>query len=254
MDTTWNSISLVVSRRFRLVAKKAPIRMDHAEALKTKATERFFLGEMNRTERDAFEEHYFSCSECALDIRSTAALMDNAREYFQNEFAAQAERARMKSEKRGWFGWMQPAYAMAAVAALVLVIGYQNIVTIPQAKRRGLEAQPLTSYSLVTAGSRGNEGLNFSIRPNAPFGLYVDIPANANYSQYVADVQDDSGASKFSVPISSQQAKETVQLLIPASTLSAGHYNLVIRGSNAVDQKGAGEVVARYPFSLQYNQ
>jgi len=224
--------------------------MDHAEALKIKATEKYFLGEMTRKEREAYEDHYFTCQECAIDVKSTATLMDNSREIFRKELAAQSAR----SEKRGWFGWMQPAYAMAAVAALVLVIGYQNLVTIPQAKHRGLEAQPLTSYSLVTAGSRGGNDLTFNVRPNAPFGLYVDIPATAQYNHFVADVQDDSGASKFSVPISSQQAKETIQLLIPASTLSAGHYNLVIRGSNAVDQKGAGEVIARYPFSLQYNQ
>lgn len=229
--------------------------MDHVEALKSKATERYFLGEMTPPEREAYEDHYFACQECASDVKATAALMDNVREVFRRERAA-AQTARVRSESGGWFGWMRPAYAMAAVAMLVLVIGYQNLVTIPQTRRRNLEvsAQALTSYSLVTSGSRGGNDLTFNVRPNSPFGLYVDIPANAKYGSYLAEVQNDSGAAKFSVRISADQAKETVQLLIPPSILSAGHYNLVIRGSNALDQNGAGEEIARYPFSVQYNQ
>jgi Putative zinc-finger len=230
--------------------------MDHADALKQKATERYFLGEMSRAEREAFEDHYFGCSDCATDIKSTAALMDNAREIFRTEFAAQAACAQQRSAGAGWFAWMRPAYAMAAVALLVFVIGYQNLVTIPDARRRGTEssAMALTSYSLVSAGSRGGNDLNFNVPANHPFGLYVDIPSNAKYSSYVADVQTESGASKFSVRISADQAKETVQLLIPPSVLASGRYNLVIRGSNAADQNGAGDEIARYPFTLQYNQ
>ena len=230
--------------------------MDHPEALQQKATERYFLGEMKPQEREAFEDHYFGCRECAVDVKSTATLMDNAREFFRTEFAAQAARAEKRAASAGWFGWMRPAYAMAAVALLILVIGYQNLVTIPQARRRGLEAAPLalTSFSLVTSGSRGGNDLVFNVRPNSPFGLYVDIPANAKYSSYTADVQNESGVSKFSVRISPEQAKETVQLLIPASVLASGRYNLVIRGSNAADQNGAGDEIARYPFTLQQNQ
>ncbi len=232
--------------------------MDHAEALKEKATEKYFLGEMTPKQRAEYEDHYFECQECATDVKSTAALMDNAREFFSRELAAQSARQRQRAERSGWFTRMfqSPAYAMAAVAMLVLVIGYQNLVTSPQAKRRNNEASvaTLTSYSLVTSGSRGGNDLTFNVRPNAPFGLYVDIPANAQYNSYVAEVQTESGVAKFSVPVSAEQAKETVQLLIPASILASGRYNLVIRGTRAADQNGAGQEIARYPFSLQYNQ
>jgi hypothetical protein len=150
---------------------------------------------------------------------------------------------------------MRPAYAMAAAAVLVLVIGYQNFVTIPQLKQGTTESvQPLTSYSLVTSGSRGGNDLVFNVRPNAPFGIYVDIPTNSKFSSYVAQVEAENGQSRFSVRIPAEQAKETVQLLIPASILASGRYNLVVRGSSATNQNGATEEIARYPFSLQYNQ
>ncbi len=224
--------------------------MDHAEALQSHATERYLLGEMTSQQRDAYEEHYFACTECASDIRSTAVLIDNARERFRREFAAQAAR-----EPRDFFSWMRPAYAMAAVAVLVVFIGYQNLVSIPRLKQGTADsAQPLTSFSLVTAGSRGGNDLVFNVRRHQPFGLYVDIPGNQNYGSYIAEVQTESGSAKFTVPVSAEQAKETVQLLIPASVLASGRYNLVILGINTADRMGAGQEIVRYPFTLQYNQ
>ena len=229
--------------------------MDHAQATELKATEKYFLGEFSPEQREAYEDHYFSCVECAADVKSTAALMDNAREFFRNQPAAKPAPSREHAPSGEWFVWMRPAYAMAAAAVLVLVIGYQNFVTIPQLKQGTTDSvQPLTSYSLVTAGSRGGNDLVFNIRPKVPFGLYVDIPANSKFTSYVAEVQTENGQSRFSVRIPAEQAKETVQLLIPASILPSGRYNLVIRGSSTTDQNGATEEIARYPFSLQYNQ
>jgi hypothetical protein len=233
--------------------------MDHAEATRLKATEKYFLGEFSPEEREAYEDHFFSCAECAADVKSTAKLMDNAREFFRKESATQRVSNRESSERSNWFAGLlqmaRPAYAMAAVAVLVLVIGYQNFVTIPQLKQGTTDSvQPLTSYSLVTSGSRGGNDLVFNVHPKSPFGLYVDIPTNSKFVSYVAEVQTENGQSRFSVRIPAEQARETVQLLIPASILASGRYNLVIRGSNTADQNGAGEEIARYPFSLQYNQ
>lgn len=232
--------------------------MDHAEATRLKAAEKYFLGEFSPEQREAYEEHYFSCTDCAADVKSTAELVDNAREFFRKEIATQAEPARERSERGNWFAGLlqlsRPAYAMAA-AVLLLVIGYQNFVTIPQLKQGTADSvQPLTSYSLVTSGSRGGNELVFNVRPKAPFGLYVDIPTNSKFASYVAEVQTENGQARFSVRIPAEQAKETVQLLIPASILASGRYNLVILGIHTADRNEAGDEIARYPFSLQYNQ
>jgi hypothetical protein len=224
--------------------------MDHAEALQSHATERYLLGEMTPQQRETYEEHYFSCQECAADVKATTILIDNAREFVRKLPVGEAV-----PSSGGFLSWMQPAYAMAAVAVLVVVIGYQNLVSIPRLKQGTAESvQSLTSFSLVTAGSRGGNDLVFNIRPSQPFGLYVDIPGNQNYGSYVAEVQTESGSAKFTVPVSAEQAKETVQLLIPASTLASGRYNLVILGISAADRNGAGQEIVRYPFTLQYNQ
>jgi hypothetical protein len=224
--------------------------MDHAEALQSHATERYLLGEMTPQQREAYEEHYFSCQECAADVKSTAILIDNAREFFRKRSVAETVPASRKI-----FAWMRPAYAMVAVAVLVVVIGYQNFVTIPRLKQGTVETpQALTSFSLVTAGSRGGNDLVFNVPPDQPFGLYVDIPGNQSYASYIAEVQTESGSAKFTVPVSTEQAKETIQLLIPASVLASGRYNLVIFGSNTADRNGTRVEIVRYPFKLQYTQ
>jgi anti-sigma factor RsiW len=51
--------------------------MDHREAIRLQAAERYVLGELTKDLRDEYEEHYFDCAECAADVKATAAFVDN---------------------------------------------------------------------------------------------------------------------------------------------------------------------------------
>ena len=53
--------------------------MDHNEALRLHAVEKYVLGELPPSLRDEFEEHFFECQECALDVRAAAEFVDNVR-------------------------------------------------------------------------------------------------------------------------------------------------------------------------------
>jgi anti-sigma factor RsiW len=53
--------------------------MDHNEALQLQAAEKYVLGELSQSLRDKFEEHFFECPECALDVKAVAGFVDNAR-------------------------------------------------------------------------------------------------------------------------------------------------------------------------------
>lgn len=59
--------------------------MDHAGALRLRAAVKYMLGELAQAERDSFEEHYFDCSECALDVQAAAAFADNARNVLSDD-------------------------------------------------------------------------------------------------------------------------------------------------------------------------
>ena len=53
--------------------------MDHLEAVRLRAAERYVLKQLTTAEAEAFEEHFFSCPECAEEVRWIAMFEDNAR-------------------------------------------------------------------------------------------------------------------------------------------------------------------------------
>ena len=53
--------------------------MDHNEALRLHAVEKYVLGELRPSLRDEFEEHFLECQECALDVKAAAEFVDNVR-------------------------------------------------------------------------------------------------------------------------------------------------------------------------------
>ncbi len=53
--------------------------MDHNEALRRHAVEKYVLGELPPSLRDEFEEHLFECQECAQDVKAAAEFVDNVR-------------------------------------------------------------------------------------------------------------------------------------------------------------------------------
>ena len=59
--------------------EQEPGQMDHNEALQLQAAEKYVLGELSPPLRDEFEEHFFECQECALDVKAAAGFVDNAR-------------------------------------------------------------------------------------------------------------------------------------------------------------------------------
>ena len=59
--------------------------MDHNEALGIQASVRYVLGELPPSLREEFEEHYFDCVECSLDLEATVAFVTTCRKVFQHE-------------------------------------------------------------------------------------------------------------------------------------------------------------------------
>src|SRR5579864_7251175 len=104
--------------------------MDHHEAMRRSAVEQYLLGELPPSERDEFEEHFFDCQECAADLKATAAFLSGAKRELKRGPPA-AKTASIGKEPWLSFLW-RPAFAGPAFAALLLVIGYQNLVVYPR--------------------------------------------------------------------------------------------------------------------------
>ncbi len=57
--------------------------MDHNEAVLMQAAEKYVLGELSPVLREEYEEHFFGCAACALDVKAAAAFVDNACDVLQ---------------------------------------------------------------------------------------------------------------------------------------------------------------------------
>src|SRR5579859_2501978 len=184
--------------------------MDHTEAVKLQAVEKYILGELAPPLRDEFEAHYFDCMECSLNLRSGVAFAAASRQYF----AESAGRAVVvPAAKPDWFAWLKPLVAIPAFAALLLLLGYQNFVTIPHLKQAGAGVAAVNPwFSLRASNVRGTAGEKFEIRPNQGVSLFVDITAvsSAADSSFLLQLKDSSGKIIGSSPVSAAEARKPV--------------------------------------------
>jgi hypothetical protein len=149
--------------------------MDHIEAVKTLAVERYLLEEMTQDEREAFEEHFFSCAECAEDARHASALRDGVRSGLARSMASPGanESARVLPLRRAGAGWRSSlALPWAAAALLAIGLGYQTVEG-PLLARHQADSVALAPSTLRPA-SRGQETV-VSPGPGGIVTLAVDL-------------------------------------------------------------------------------
>jgi len=69
--------------------------MEHTDAVKLQAVEKYILGELTPSLREEFEAHYFDCTACALNLRTGVAFAAVSRQYFAESSAPAAAPERL---------------------------------------------------------------------------------------------------------------------------------------------------------------
>jgi hypothetical protein len=225
--------------------------MDHDLAVKSQACEKYLLGELSPDLRDAYEEHYFSCAECATQLRIAAELIGAGQQVFaQTPAPAVSAGAHIVQESGGWLRWFRPAIALPVLATLLLTVGYQNLVMIPQLKEfRAPRLLPM--FSLISANTRGETVPEFTTQPGQPLGLYVDVPADAAYSTYGISLLDPSGKTTPLRSLSYAEAQKTQVLVVNPGGIS-GKYILVISGQTNSQLASPPVELARIQFTIDF--
>jgi hypothetical protein len=208
--------------------------MNHEQALKLQAAERYLLHDLSPQEREDFEEHYFACAECGDEVRSAFALADNAK----GVFAAEADRqAFRKSEIRNpkseipFFRRFRPAFAAPVAAALLLgVVLYQSVWVIPGLQRNldSLNQAQVIPSIVARAAIRGEDTVVEISERDRFVQLMLDINMTVPDSSYTCDVYDEAGSLRFTVPAASP-SRGSLHLLLPASELKSGRYIIRVR-------------------------
>jgi len=224
--------------------------MDHHQAVKSQVCEKYLLGELSPELRDAYEEHYFSCAECAMQLRTAAELIGASQQILARTPAI-GRNVHATSTRGGWFKWLQPAIAIPVLASLLLLVCYQNFVTIPHLKQ-SVRPRVLPMFSLISANTRGETAPEFVTQPDGPLGLYVDVPVDATYSTYDIRLQDPNGKTMPLRSLSYAEAQKT-QVVVVNPGKTAGKYSLIIFGRAKSEQGTATAELARLQFVVELN-
>jgi Putative zinc-finger len=224
--------------------------MDHSQATQSTVVEKYLLDELAPEEREQFEEHFFDCQECAVDLRATDAFITAAK----HELAINpvAKTGIETSNKRAPFSSWPSTVAWFALAASLLVMAYQNVMVFPNLRNQVAELRApeiLPSLSLVGGNSRGGQLPAAEISATRPFLLQVDIPTQDRFSSYTCLWYSPTGTLSWRTEVSAQAAKDTVLIRVPSSGGAAGVYTLAVQGN--MDRGGTPVDLAHYRFTLK---
>ena len=213
--------------------------MDHQDAIRTHAAERYLLNEMSEAEQHEFESHYFDCVPCATDVREGALMADVVKTSSQAAavlpFVAPAARPPRPASQ-----WL----SIAAAGLLAVVAGYQALVVIP-GLRESSGAQALTPVVLRSV-SRGDVPVVPRPAPNALVSLAMDVNIDPMPADLVFTLKSSEGVELLTGPAPVPQPGSPLLLVVPGRTLTVGRYEVQLRGA-----AGAASAAASYRFEVR---
>jgi len=229
--------------------------MDHSEAVQQMAAERYLLDELTPDAREAFEEHFFDCRECALDLRTGAAFVEEAKAQLPGLAGARpapVPSRSLKIKREWWLSWLQPAFAAPAFAMLLLVVGYQNMITLP-ALRDSANQPRLLPWAPLHGATRGAP-LAIAADRRHGVALPVDLPpqpSTGTYASYSFDLYDPQGKLAWTgaAAAAADDAGDAqrLSLVIPGAMLRNGAYTVAVTGIAAHGERTG---IDRYVFNL----
>jgi hypothetical protein len=208
--------------------------MDHTESIRLMAAEKYLLGELSPEQREQFEEHFFDCQECALDVRAGAALVEHSKVVLAEPVAVAPMRTPLAA-KPGRLSWLRPAFVVPVLAVLLVVVGYQNLVTYPQLKQAA-ESPQILPWASINVSTRGASTTPISTRVGQGFHLLVNIPPDSRYASYTFDLSSPSGRLEWSRTTPATSSDEARSIYVPGANQEQGVYTLAVRGNTASNE------------------
>ena len=212
--------------------------IDHQEAVKNLMAERYLLGELNAGEREAYEEHLFSCNACFEQVKAGTEFVGHLRQIGTEKAEEQPTWSRLvhlvfRPSPALAFGVMFLCTAGVSVRQAIVIHQMKApesviVVTVPPAARALDKA--------IIAPRQGN------------FELRAVFQPSAKLQSYRARIVSTSGKEIASVAIRNPETAE-FQVRLNADSFRDGDYILVVQ---AVEQTtGKIQVLEQRPFKLQ---
>ncbi len=217
--------------------------MNHETAVQMQAAERYVLDEFPPEEREAFEEHFFECPECADEVRSASLFAANATQALKEERAKELERSVGRPSRRFW--WTL-ATSTALNLALIAGIGVERLQTSSGPSAAGIQPQFYPAV-VVAPASRGSQAA-IALPVGAKFlGVRFDVLPGQTFDGFEYQILGAKSAvrSAKSLPAPAGESSE-LQLAVPIASLEPGEYVLILHGKNS----GNATEIGRRAFSI----
>lgn len=206
--------------------------MEHDEAIRLHAAERYASHQLSPAEQDAFEQHFSDCGQCANDVCFELSFMANARAVSRE---LPAPKTPAWEKWRDWFR-VRPALAFSFAANFVLVAGFGYLLLTGTHPSPG----PRFIHEPFFAPGPSKSAADVHVVPTGETSYAVRFPAPSVASQtYSYEVLDANGKRELYGSLQAPASGDGFfYLQIPLDSLTAGVHTLVVRGG------AGGEIVS----------
>jgi hypothetical protein len=212
--------------------------MSHDQAVSSHAAERYILGELSSNEREAFESHYFDCSDCFEQIRLGGEFLARTREVLDPEPEKSWLAAALGDLRRP-----APVFVSALLLCTLGIGAYQQSVIA------GFMAPRVEANYFLPGDIKGIPKV-ITVSRKSGLSLSVDFARSSDFTSYRAQIETESGKVKYSLPVAARENGYSVTIGMPADALAPGTYKVVIQGLSA---NGTATKVGSGAFELKFS-
>ena len=217
--------------------------INHDDAMKDLMAERYLLGELNTDERDAYEEHLFSCNACFEQVKAGTEFVSHLRNIdtpHPQPPLALGFMSRVMASTR------QPL-TLTMFTFLVLMGGF----AVHQNSEISYLKEPRPEIrSVLTGIAHGSSEIHLIKVPrNSALSLNVEYAPKGEFISYQAQILSSSGKALHTVALPETQVGTTATVALPADALKPAQYSMVVFGRRS---DGTQEEVGRGAFELQF--
>ncbi|MBV9182019.1 MAG: zf-HC2 domain-containing protein [Acidobacteria bacterium] len=198
--------------------------MNHDEAAQLMIAEKYLLNELSPEIKEEFEDHFFGCTQCASDVRSGMAFIEQSKAALSSErYGRERELSSVRAPRTGWRNWLfRPAFALPVMALMLATIAYMSV---------GMRSQPqLLTAAFVNVRSRGANSPAIIVHREDGFLLRLSLPPEHEYSSYAVDVYGPARQLKWSLKLPTSIEDDNYFIEIPRGHHDEGVYTVAVRG------------------------
>lgn len=223
--------------------------IDHKKAEELMLAERYMLGELDFEKSREFEEHYFECADCTRVMRVLETLQTEVPHLADKP--VRAVLGEPEAPRSPWWASLIESFRMPVLAPIAaLILAATSLAMFAQNQRLRSElAGWYAAHSPVTAtllpAARSQEKVIRVSEQARSVLLEFDAPADTSEGELVCEVRL-GGNPLFQARIGSPKAGAPLQLSLPASRLSPGRYDLLVRAGDTNSAKAV-----TYQFAIE---